>query len=91
MILGKICGTIVATKKDENLVGFKFLIVEELTVERKPAGKFYITVDTVGAGAGEVVLVVTGSSARQTAKTDKKPVDAAVVAIVDTISLTKAK
>lgn len=87
MVLGKICGTIVATKKDENLVGFKLLIVEELTVEKKPTGKFHVGVDTVGAGAGEIVLLVSGSSARQTAKTNKKPVDCAVVAIVDTVSL----
>jgi len=87
MILGKISGTLVATKKDPGLVGFKFLIVEELSIKEAPTGKFHIAVDTVGAGAGETVLLSTGSSARQTSKTMKKPVDSAVIAIVDTISL----
>ncbi|MDD2715983.1 MAG: EutN/CcmL family microcompartment protein [Candidatus Wallbacteria bacterium] len=87
MLLGKICGTVVATRKDVNLVGFKFLVVEELTIELKPTGKFHIAVDTVGAGAAETVLLVSGSSARQTVKTDKKPVDCIVVGIVDTINL----
>jgi len=87
MILGKIRGTLVATKKDPGLVGFKFLIVEELSIEKAPTGKFHISVDTVGAGAGETVLLSTGSSARQTVKTNKKPVDSAIIAIVDTISI----
>lgn len=87
MILGHVCGTLVATKKEEALRGFKFLIVEEVTIYKKPTGKYHIAVDTVGAGAGELVLIVSGSSARQTARTTKKPVDAAIVAIVDNISL----
>jgi microcompartment protein CcmK/EutM len=88
MILGRVCGTVVCTRKDQSLVGLKMLIVEELTIpERKPTGKYTIAVDAVGAGAAETVLVVAGSSARLTDCTLKKPVDAAVCAIVDDVSL----
>jgi ethanolamine utilization protein EutN len=86
MILGRVCGTVVCTRKDESLVGMKLLIVEELSLqEQKPTNKFVIAVDAVGAGASEKVLVVSGSSARLTEATMKKPVDAAVCAIVDSV------
>ncbi|MCK9223644.1 MAG: EutN/CcmL family microcompartment protein [Candidatus Muirbacterium halophilum] len=87
MILGKVIGTIVSTKKDERLVGFKLLVVREYDVKMNPTSSTVVAVDTVGAGFDELVLVVSGSSARQTAKTDKKPVDAAIVGIVDSVSL----
>lgn len=88
MILGRICGTVVCTRKDESLVGLKLLVVEELTIDgQKPTGRFVIAADAVGSGAGEKVLVVSGSSARLTANTVKKPVDAAVCAIVDELVL----
>lgn len=88
MILGRVCGTVVCTRKDDSLVGSKFLIVEELTIKgSKPTGKFVVTVDAVGAGAAEKVLVVAGSSARLTERTLKKPVDAAICAIVDEVVL----
>jgi microcompartment protein CcmK/EutM len=72
-----------STKKDENLVGAKFLIVRELDLELKDKSNFVIAVDSVGAGEGEVVLVATGSSARQTNFTKNKPIDAVVMAIID--------
>ena len=86
MILGRVCGTVVCTRKEESLVGLKFLIVEELGLkDDKPTGKFVIAADSVGAGASERVLVVSGSSARLTEQTLKKPVDAAINAIVDNV------
>ncbi len=86
MILGRVCGTIVCTQKDDSLEGLKFLIVEELSLEKKePTGKHVVAIDAVGAGAGEQVLVVSGSSARLTERTKQKPVDAAICAIVDEI------
>jgi len=86
MILGRVCGTVVCTRKDDSLVGLKFLVVEELTLDgKKPTGHHVVAVDAVGAGASEQVLVVSGSSARLAEATLKKPVDAAVCAIVDSV------
>jgi microcompartment protein CcmK/EutM len=83
--LGRIAGTVVATRKDENLVGLRLLLVEELGAEFTGTGKFVVAADAVSAGPGEVVLYASGSSARLTAATKDKPVDAVVVAIVDTV------
>ncbi|GAB1350311.1 EutN/CcmL family microcompartment protein [Ignavibacteriales bacterium] len=88
MIIGKVIGTIWSTKKDESLVGSKFLIVRELDLELKEKSNFVIAVDSVGAGEGEVVLVATGSSARQTNITKNKPVDAVIMAIIDKLDKT---
>ena len=66
MFLGRVIGTVWSTKKDENLVGAKFLIVRELSLELKEKERFVVAVDSVGAGEGEVVLVATGSSSRMT-------------------------
>jgi len=87
MKLGRVCGTVVCTRKDERLAGLKLLIVEELTIEAKPTGAFVVAVDAVGAGAAETVLLVAGSSARLTERTLNKPVDAAIAAIVDEVVL----
>ncbi|MCD6405701.1 MAG: EutN/CcmL family microcompartment protein [Planctomycetes bacterium] len=87
MLLGKVTGTVVASAKDERLKHFKMLVVETLKPNGKPASGYVVAVDAVGAGAGEVVLYVTGSSARQTVLTDKRPTDAAIVAIVDTVEV----
>ncbi len=87
MLLGKVTGTVVASAKDERLKQFKMLVVETLKPNGKPASGYVVAVDAVGAGVGEVVLYVTGSSARQTVLTDKRPIDAAIVAIVDTVEL----
>ncbi|MDO8548741.1 MAG: EutN/CcmL family microcompartment protein [Ignavibacteria bacterium] len=83
MFLGRIIGTVWSTKKDENLIGAKFLIVRQLDLKLKEKDNFVIAVDSVGAGEGEIVLVATGSSARQTEFTKNKPVDAVIMAIVD--------
>ncbi len=85
MILGRVCGTVVCTRKDDRLKGMKLLIVEELTIERKPTGNFVVAADAVSAGASETVLIVAGSSARLTERTLNCPVDAAICAIVDEV------
>jgi len=84
MLLGKVVGTLVATRKDEKLVGFKFLVVRRLNIENEETGDYVIAADAVQAGVGDVVLYATGSSARQTVLTDKKPCDAVLMAVVDT-------
>lgn len=93
MFLGRITGSLVATQKVESMVGQKLLIVEPLRVneqdqsELKPTGRTFVVVDTVGAGEGEVVLCVQGSSARFTPGTREMPVDAAIVGIVDRVQV----
>jgi carbon dioxide concentrating mechanism protein CcmL len=84
MLLGKVVGTLVATRKDEKLEGFKFLVIKQLNVENQESGGYVVAVDAVQAGVGDVVLYATGSSARQTVLTDKKPCDAVLMAVVDT-------
>lgn len=87
MFLGKVIGTVWSTKKDEKLVGSKFLIVRKLDLDLKEKSDFVVAVDSVGAGEGEVVLVATGSSSRQTHITQDKPVDAVIMAIVDKLDV----
>ena len=89
MLLGKVIGTVWATRKDEQLVGMKFLIVREVDLEGKPQDNFVVAVDSVGAGEGETVLVALGSSGRQTELTKGKPVDAVIMAIVDRLDVKK--
>jgi microcompartment protein CcmK/EutM len=84
MLLGKIVGTLVATRKDEKLQGLKFFIVRQIDVEGHETGAYVVAADAVGAGVGEVVMYATGSSARQTVVTDRRPCDAVIMAIVDT-------
>ena len=83
MKLAKVLGTVVATEKDAKLDGFRFLMLGLWGPDDKPEGGSVVAVDGVGAGVGEMVLFAAGSSARQTAATDNKPVDAVVMAIVD--------
>jgi microcompartment protein CcmK/EutM len=83
MKMGRVVGSVVATRKDEKLEGLKLLLVRDLDVDLAPEKGYVVAVDAVGAGAGEVVLYATGSSARQTAATDGRPVDAVIMAIVD--------
>ena len=83
MKLAKVLGSVVATEKDAKLRGLKFLMLSLWGSDNKPAGGSVVAVDAVGAGVGEMVLFASGSSARQTAATDQKPVDAVVMAIVD--------
>ena len=87
MFLGKVIGTVWSTKKDEKLVGAKFLIVRKLDLELNEKSDFVVAVDSVGAGEGEVVLVATGSSSRQTHFTQDKPIDAVIMAIVDKLDI----
>lgn len=83
MLLAKVVGTVVATRKEQSLDGLKFLILRAVDPEGKPSGPTVVAADAVGAGVDEVVLYASGSSARQTVMTDKRPVDAVVMAIVD--------
>jgi ethanolamine utilization protein EutN len=97
MLLAKVVGTVVATRKDQRLEGRKLLIVSPLTPEELEAGAqapetrrtYLVAVDTVDAGHQETVIVVQGSSARMAATCKDTPVDAAIVGIVDTIHLQK--
>ncbi|MDP4119103.1 MAG: EutN/CcmL family microcompartment protein [Bacillota bacterium] len=79
MIVGKITGSIVSTRKQENLIGSKFMVVQPI---EKGKGKF-IAVDLIGAGIGETVLVAMGSAARTQSGMEKSPIDAAIVGIID--------
>ena len=87
MILGKVVGTVVATRKDERLTGSKLLLVQPVQPDGSSRGSPLVAVDTVDAGAGERVLVVSGSSARMAEGMTDRPVDAAIVGIVDTVDL----
>ncbi len=88
MILGKVIGTVWATRKDEALVGTSLQIVRHVDLDYTLKDQFVIAVDTVQAGVGDIVLVATGSSARQTAITKNKPVDAVIMAVVDKLDVT---
>ena len=87
MLVGKIVGTVVATRKDEKLHGKKLLIVRIIDPEDGTASSYQVSVDTVGAGVGETVIIVGGSSARMAAGLTDHPVDSAIVGIVDTMDL----
>ena len=84
MQLARVIGTLVATRKDEKMEGLKFLVVRPVTLDGQDTGHALVAVDGVGAGVGEMVMIATGSSARQTVMTDKRPCDAVIMAIVDT-------
>ena len=88
MIVARVIGTVVCTHKDVRLEGHSLLVVEAISMTtHQSEGKPLVAIDTVGAGRGEVVLVVTGSSARQTTATSGTPVDAVIMGIVDCIDL----
>lgn len=87
MQLGEVVGTVVATRKEPKLVGLKFLVVKNVDADLRPLGSYAIAVDTVGAGLGDVVLHVAGSSARMTEPTHERPVDACIMAIVDAVEI----
>jgi microcompartment protein CcmK/EutM len=84
MTLGKVVGTVVATRKEPTLDGLRFMLVRAVDGDGKETGAFLVAADAVGAGPGELVLVASGSSARQTQATNNRPVDAVIMAIVDT-------
>jgi microcompartment protein CcmK/EutM len=87
MLLGKVVGTVVSTNKEKELEGLKLLLVRGLDADNRPTGALVVAVDAVGAGVGEVVLYASGSSARQTAVTKDRPVDATIMAIVDQVEV----
>jgi ethanolamine utilization protein EutN len=91
MFLARVTGSVVATQKVRSMTGHKLLVVEPLRVEPQQrdrligTGRSFVVVDTVGAGQGEMVLIVQGSSARLTPETEKLPVDATIIGIVDSV------
>ncbi|MFQ5600371.1 MAG: EutN/CcmL family microcompartment protein [Candidatus Krumholzibacteriia bacterium] len=87
MQLGEVVGTLVSTHKDPKLVGVKFLVVKNVDARMQPLGGYAVAVDTVGAGHGDLVLHVAGSSARMTEVTRDRPVDACIMAIVDAVEI----
>lgn len=87
MLMGKVVGTVVATHKDEGMTGFKLLVVQNVDLSMKLTSSYVVATDSVGAGLGEIVIVVQGSSARLTDTTKNKPVDAAIICIVDTVDI----
>ena len=93
MFLARVTGSVVATQKVASMIGQKLLTVDPLRVDEKdggklkPTGRTFVVVDAVGAGEGQVVLIVQGSSARFTPETKPLPVDAAIIGIVDTVQV----
>jgi microcompartment protein CcmK/EutM len=83
MVLAKVVGTVVSTRKEQSMESLRFMLVQPVDVNGKPSGSQVVAVDTVGSGPGEYVLFASGSSARQTVVTDNRPCDAAIMAIVD--------
>lgn len=87
MLLGKVVGTVVATRKDEKLIGSKLMITQPLDMDLKPIGEPLIAVDTVGAGIGEIVIYASGTASRNAARKPDAPIDAAIIGIVDNITI----
>ncbi len=87
MILAKVVGTVVATRKDERLVSSKLLVARPIDPSGKPEANYLVAVDTVDAGVGETVLLVSGSSARMAAGLKDCPVDAAIIGVIDSIDV----
>ena len=87
MLLGRVVGTLVATRKEPSLEGLKFLVLRQLDIQGRAAGGYRVAADAVGAGLGEVVLFATGSAARQTKRTHERPCDGVIMAIVDLLEV----
>ena len=87
MLLGKVVGSVVATRKDEKLEDRKLLVVQIHDHENGPKDQYVVAVDSVGAGQGDMILYASGSSARQTTITEGRPCDAVIMAIVDSWDL----
>jgi ethanolamine utilization protein EutN len=84
MVIGEVIGTVVASRKTENMDGLPLRIVRRITPAAEVTDTYVVAVDVIGVGEGEYVLLASGSSARQTHLTDARPVDAVILAIVDT-------
>ena len=91
MLLARVVGTVVATRKDPRLEGKKLLVVKTVTPDGKDDGNYFVAVDTVEAGFRETVLIVTGGSARMAAEGKERPVDTAIIGIVDPVRLDDEK
>jgi ethanolamine utilization protein EutN len=89
MKLVKIIGSVTSTIKDDTLKGFKLLMVQTVGTDLKSTGDYYVAADTVGVGEGELALIITGSSAKQTEATKGKNIDATIIAKVDRVNLEK--
>lgn len=88
MILAKVVGTVVSTKKEPKIEGIKFLLLERINPSNMQGkGDYLVAMDSIGAGWGEVVFYTAGSSARMTVTTEGKPSDATIISIVDSIDL----
>ena len=87
MQIARVIGTTVSTIKDEKLTGHKLLIVRQTDEHGEPVGKPYVAIDTVDAGVGDLVLTAAGSSARQTSITKDTPVDAVIMAMIDSLEV----
>jgi ethanolamine utilization protein EutN/carbon dioxide concentrating mechanism protein CcmL len=87
MLIGKVVGSVVATRKDEKRQQQKLLVVQVHDQQNKPKDQYVVAVDSVGAGHDDMVLYATGSSARQTTNTEGRPCDAVIMAIVDSWDL----
>jgi ethanolamine utilization protein EutN len=87
VLLARVVGTVVATRKDERLVSSKLLVARPIDPSGQAEGNYLVAVDTVDAGYGETVLIVSGSSARMASGLKDCPVDAAIVGIVDAVEV----
>ena len=87
MLIARVIGTTVSTIKDEKLVARKLLIMKQTDERGEPVGKPYVAIDTVDAGIGDLVLTAAGSSARQTTITKDTPVDAVIMAVIDSLEV----
>jgi microcompartment protein CcmK/EutM len=87
MLLARVVGTVVSTRKDAGLTGLKLLLVREVDASFEATGAFVVAADAVGAGTGEVVMIAQGSSARMTEVSREKPVDAVISGIVDAVEI----
>lgn len=92
MNIARVKGTVVSTNKAEKIMGMKLLVVKPIDLDTmQEKGSALVAVDTVGAGIGEVVMTVAGSSSRQTAVTDGRPVDCSIIAIIDHIDIDRKR
>ena len=87
MILAQVLGTVVSTRKDRGLLSLKLLLAREVDPAFRPTGNYVVAADAVGAGAGEIVLIAAGSSARMTEVSRDRPVDAVICGIVDSVEV----